>query len=147
MTNTIPIEQAQAGIISYLKSLSALNVALTTTSSPSGSYSQIKEYFYQGQDFTYPAVRLQMGIQKPAAPEPRCGWWELPFYVLCFSEEKSSKQCAKLASIVATIHGAQPGLINGVNFNMFYVDQIAPPIRQDELTWRSEVIAHSRINL
>jgi hypothetical protein len=140
MPNVVPIEQVQAGLITYLKSITALITAL-------GNASQIKEYFWQGQDFVYPGVRLQMGIAKPASPEPRCAWWNQPFYVLCFSEQKSSKQCSQLASIVATMHGFQPGKINGVDFNMLYVDQIVPPIRQDELTWRSEVIAHSTINL
>lgn len=146
MSNVVPIETAQAAIISYLKSMSALNVALTTASSPSGSSSQVKEYFWQGEAFTYPSVRLQMGIARSVG-EPECGKWLLPFYVLCFSEQKSSKQCSQLASIVATIHGKQPGVLNGVDFVRFYVDQIVPPIRQDELTWRSEVIVHSTINL
>jgi hypothetical protein len=139
VTNIVPIEQAQAAIISYLKSITALVTAL-------GDVFQIKEYFWQGADFVYPGVRLQMGIQK-AQGEPNCGKWLLPFYVLCFSEGKSSKQCSQIASIVATIHGKQPGVLNGVDFVRFYVDLLVPPIRQDELTWRSEVIAHSTINL
>lgn len=138
-SNVVPIEQAQAAIISYLKSITALVVAI-------GNASQIKEYFWQGTDFVYPGVRLQMGIQK-AQGEPNCGKWLLPFYVLCFSEQKSSKQCSQIASIVATIHGKQPGVLNGVDFVRFYVDTLVPPIRQDEQTWRSEVIAHSTINL
>lgn len=139
MANVVPIEQAQAGLISYLKSITALVTIL-------GSASQIKEYFWQGADFVYPGVRLQMGVAK-AQGEPNCGRWLLPFYVMCFSEQKSSKQCSQIASIVATMHGFQPGQLNGVDFVRIYVDQIVPPIRQDELTWRSEVIAHSIINL
>lgn len=138
-SNIVPIETAQAAIISYLKSMTALVTIL-------GNASQIKEYFWQGTDFVYPGIRLQMGIAR-AQGEPNCGRWLLPFYVLCFSEEKSSKQCSQIASIVATMHGLQPGQLNGVDFVRFYVDQIVPPIRQDELTWRSEVIVHSTINL
>ena len=137
--NVVPIEQAQAAIIVYLKSITSLVTAL-------GDVKQIKEYFWQGTDFVYPGVRLQMGIAR-AQGEPNCGRWLLPFYVLCFSEQKSSKECSQLASIVATIHGKQPGSLNGVDFVRFYVDQMVPPIRQDELTWRSEVIVHSTINL
>jgi hypothetical protein len=139
MPNVIPIEQVQAGLITYLKSLTALVTAL-------GNSSQIKEYYYQGTDFVYPGVRLQMGIAR-AEGEPDCGRWLLTFYVLCFSEQKSSKECAQLASIVGRIHGAQPGKLNGISFTRIYVDQMVPPIRQDELTWRSEVICHSIITL
>ena len=139
MPNVVPIEQAQAGLITYLKSITALVTIL-------GDATHIKEYFWQGQDFVYPGVRLQMGIIK-AQGEPNCGRWLLPFYVMCFSEQKSSKQCSQIASIVATMHGFQPGQLNGVDFVRLYVDQIVPPIRQDELTWRSEIIAHSTINL
>jgi hypothetical protein len=139
MPNVVPIEQAQAGLITYLKSITALITVL-------GDATHIKEYFWQGSDFVYPGVRLQMGIEK-AQGEPNCGKWLLPFYVMCFSEQKSSKQCSQIASIVATMHGFQPGQLNGVDFVRLYVDQIVPPIRQDELTWRSEIIAHSTINL
>jgi hypothetical protein len=135
MTNIVPLEQAQAGIISYLKSIPALVTKLANDPT------RIKEYYWQGEDFKYPCVRLQMGIQR-ADGEPRCGKWLLPFYVLCFSEQKSSKECSQIASIVATIHGAEPGELNGVTFVRFYVDQIIPPIREDELTWRSEVVVH-----
>jgi len=139
MANVVPIEQAQAGLITYLKSITALVTIL-------GDATRIKEYFWQGSDFVYPGVRLQMGNEK-AQGEPSCGKWLLPFFVMCFSEQKSSKQCSQIASIVATMHGFQPGQLNGVDFVRLYVDQIVPPIRQDELTWRSEVIAHSTINL
>jgi hypothetical protein len=148
MANFPAINVAQAALISYLKSISALNAALTTPTTPSGSYSQIKEYFWQGQDFSYPAVRLQMGAAKPEVPEPRCGLWKIPFYIMCFSEQKSSQECSMLESIiVSTIHGFQPGLMQTIDFHMFYVDQVVPPIRQDELTWRSEVIAHTSMDL
>jgi hypothetical protein len=146
MTNTIPIEQVQAGLITYLKSLTALVTALGPVVGNKGGSNEIKEYFYQGTDFVYPGVRLQMGVQK-AEGEPNCNRWTLAFYVLCFSEQKSSKQCAQIASIVGAIHGAQPGKLNGVSFTRIYVDQMVPPIRQDELTWRSEVICHSTITL
>jgi hypothetical protein len=138
MSNVVPIELAQAAIISYLKSIPALITAL-------GSATQIKEWSWQGDDFIYPAVRLQMGIAR-SEPEPDCGRWALPFYVMCFSEKKSSKEASQLASIVASIHGVQPGTLNGVHFVRFYVDQLIPPIRQDELTWRSEVVFHSAIS-
>jgi hypothetical protein len=52
-SNIVPIETAQAAIISYLKSIPALIAIL-------GNASQIKEYFWQGTDFVYPGVRLQM---------------------------------------------------------------------------------------
>lgn len=140
MTNIIPLEQTQAGLITYLKSMTTLVTALK------GDATRIKEYYWQGEDFLYPAVRLQMGIQR-AEGEPRCGMWLLPFYVLCFSEQKTSKEASQLASIVATIHGVEPGSLNGVSFVRFYVDQIIPPVREDELVWRSEVVVHSTINL
>jgi hypothetical protein len=139
MSNVVPLETAQAALISYLKSITTLVTAL-------GNASQIKEWYWQGEDFKYPAVRLQMGTAR-AEGEPNCGKWLLPFYVMCFSEKKSSIEASQLASIVATIHGKQPGLLNGVDFVRFYVDTIIPPIRQDELTWRSEVVVHSTVNM
>jgi len=144
MANDVPIEQVQAGLITYLKGLTALVTALSV-GGHSGS-DQIKEYFYQGTDFVYPGVRLQMGTQKSQG-EPNCNKWLQTFYVLCFSEQKSSKEASQIASIVATMHGFQPGQLNGVSFTRIYVDQMVPPIRQDELTWRSEVICHSTITL
>jgi hypothetical protein len=140
MTNVVPLEQVQAGLITYLKAMTTLVTALKNDAT------RIKEYFWQGENFAYPAVRLQIGIQR-ADGEPRCGRWILPFYVMCFSENKSSKEASQLASIVATIHGISPGTLNGVLFSRFYVDQIIPAVREDELTWRSEVVVHSTINL
>lgn len=139
MANLVPIETAQAALIAYLKAMTTLVTAL-------GSADKIKEWSWQGDNFVYPAVRLQMGIAR-ADGEPDCGKWVLPFYVMCFSEQKSSKQASQIASIVAAIHGVEPGILNGVRFVRFYVDQLIPPIRQDELTWRSEVVAHSTINM
>jgi hypothetical protein len=146
MSNLVPNEQAQAGLITYLKSITALVTALGPVVNNQGGANEIKEYFYQGNDFVYPGVRLQMGIQR-AEGEPNCGKWLLPFYILCFSEQKSSKECSQLASIVGKIHGKKPGSLNGVIFSQIYVDQMAPPIRQDELTWRSEVICHSIVTV
>ena len=139
MANIVPIEQVQAGLITYLKSLTSLTNFL-------GSSTEIREFFWQGEKFTYPNIRLQMGTSR-AEGEPNCNKWLLTFYILCFSDQKTSKEAAQLASIVGSIHGKQPGLLNGVNFTRIYVDQMVPPIRQDELTWRSEVICHSTITL
>lgn len=139
MSNVVPLQDIQAALISYLKSMTTLVTALKNDPT------RIKEYFWQGENFVYPAVRLQLGIAK-ADGEPNCGKWILPFYVMCFSEQKSSIEASQLASIVALIHGVEPGTLNGVKFVRFYVDQIIPAVREDELTWRSEVVVHSTIN-
>jgi hypothetical protein len=140
VSNLVPLETAQAAVLAYLKSIPALITALGTPGAVS-----IKEWFWQGESFVYPAIRLQMGVAR-AEGEPDCGRWLQPFYVLCLSEQKSSKEASKLASIIgAYLHGKQPGTLNGIHFTRFYVDQLIPPIRQDELTWRSEVVVHSTI--
>ena len=127
-------QEIQADIISKLKS-----IVLVTSLLPEGQ-SGIKELQWQGDEFRYPGVRLDLEDNSYEFDEQeRCELQVTEFSVYVFSEEKSSKQCSTVKGLLATA-------LVGLGFTGTYakytrlrlVDNI-PAIRQDERTWRSQL--------
>ena len=121
----------QAGIITYLKSKAALTVLLANTYAV-----EVRENQWQGDEFAYPAVRVDLGTQVPDAD---CEDATLSVGILCFSESNSSKEADTIAGVVNTLlHRKQ--FTSGTVRYLFYSDGLVPAVRQDKQTWRSEAL-------
>lgn len=133
-------EVIQAAIITKLKSLS-----------PYGNVSQseIKEWEWQGDSFTYPNIRVELEDNRFEFDEQaKCSLQYTEFSVYIFSEQRSSKECSQIKTLVAnSMIGV--GFSNqtlGVRFSEIRVVDNVPAIRQDERTWRSQIKLSSRVS-
>jgi len=123
----------QAALITRLK-------AAATVTSLLSSAGSVKESQWQGTTFSYPAVRLSLGVQVPAQGY-ECDSAMIPFTVICKDENASSKKADALAGAVANaLHGKRwCDIIQGVRFTTARVVGLASATREDERTWRAEV--------
>lgn len=84
----------QAAIVTKLKADSALVNWLTAL----GAGSEIREAQFQGRDFLYPSVRVELGTQIEEG-NPPC-YSTIPFTVYSYSEKDSSREANQLAGYV-----------------------------------------------
>ena len=84
----------QAALVAKLKANTALVNWLTTFS----AQSEIRESQWQGRDFFYPAVRVELGTQIEEG-NPPC-YSTIPFTVYSYSEKDSSREANQLAGYV-----------------------------------------------
>lgn len=84
----------QAGLITKLKANTALTSFLTTAGAPD----DIREAWFQGREFLYPNVRVELGTQTEEG-NPPC-FSGLPFTIYCHSENDSSQEANELAGLV-----------------------------------------------
>lgn len=84
----------QAALVAKLKANTALVNWLTTFS----AQSEIRESQWQGRDFFYPAVRVELGTQVEEG-NPPC-YSAIPFTVYSYSEKDSSREANQLAGYV-----------------------------------------------
>lgn len=90
----IPIELIQKAIIAKLKANTALTTAL-------GGSNQIKENQWQGQDFTYPALRVEIQTENPMGTgTDRTRLSNSMWMIRAYSDEKSSYQANHLITLV-----------------------------------------------
>lgn len=119
-------EQTQASWIAYLKSKSAVTVLLQNAG-------QIKEGQWQGDEFTYPAIRVHVDYEPSVNG---CGPDDIEVTIDVFSEQKSSKQAAHIAAVLQGILHKHPFTSLGVNFPMVWVKKVDKPFR-DIYAWKS----------
>lgn len=95
-TETVIIDNnlIQAAIITFMKA----NAALVDWLSNFSAENEIRENQWQGRDFVYPAIRVDLVSQQPIG-NPPCHA-ELAFNVFCYSESDSSQQADKLAGLI-----------------------------------------------
>lgn len=104
----------------------------------------VLEYNFQGTDWTYPCVRLQLESQ-PDATEDSCpSAVEFSFYV--FSEQSSSKQANQLAGRVVSVFRGLSFTQNSIKFVKVKILENIPAIRQDVRTWRAQIRCRSVIH-
>lgn len=130
----------QAALITYLKANTVLLAKLSSSA-------DIKENQWQGTDFIYPAVRVDLGTQVPDG-NPQCNYATLPITVQVFTEDASSLNCDAIAGVVgAILHGANfSNSTYKVTFMRLTVIGLVGAIRRDNLTWYSEVNARALIS-
>lgn len=118
---TVTIEDVQADWIASLKSKTAITSLLI-----GGGAGEIREAEWQGDKFTYPNIRVSVDIM----PSTRdCGPMDAEILLEVFSEEKSSKQGAHIASVIHPLYHARPFTINGHRYNVVDITKIERPNR------------------
>lgn len=122
------METAKAAWVAYLKSKTALVTLLNSSL-------QIKEQQWQGDEFLYPAVRVSINYFPSIEG---CGPDDIDVAIDVFSEQKSSKEVAHIASVLQSILHKHPFTQNGLKFFMVNVQKIDNPVR-DIFAWKVTV--------
>ncbi len=124
----------QAAIITKLKA----NTALTNFLTAASAANEIREAQWQGREFVYPAVRVQVGTQAAGGNGPcYVTTGQTPFTIYCYSEQDSSRQSDQLAGLV---DDALLGLrLSGTGFRTGPVlsDGLVKAVRTGERTWQA----------
>lgn len=118
----------QSAIVSYLKLQAVVLAELSSTL-------EIREDQWQGINFVYPCIRVQMNANRPFA---YCNMSDIEFSVLAYSEQASSAQADKIAGIIKSVLHAKSFSQSGYNFSLRCTD-LVPADRDDERTWLSRV--------
>ena len=88
----IPDWMIQADLITKIKNTYAITTGTT----------DIHEYEWQGDEFTYPNIRLDLEDNRYEFNEQeRCALQTIEFSVYIYSEERSSRQCSYIKGLVA----------------------------------------------
>lgn len=127
----IPNDDVQAAIIARLKAGTAVVAALNSSS-------EIKEAQWQGTDFLYPAVRVQIGTQQPDRASPFCNYGYLPFVIRVYSEQKSSQQADDIMGIVNNYLHGNYAAGTGCILNYIECVGLSGAIRITDQLWQSE---------
>lgn len=138
---TLRPDLVKGAIITRLKANTTIVAEIT------GGADEIREAQWQGRDFTYPAVRVRVNSITPTNPE--CSRWEISFSIAVFSEEASSYQADRISGIINNqLHGkAFAQSIQGQDLNLaLWTNEIVPALRQDERTWRSEILMRATVS-
>jgi hypothetical protein len=127
----------QAAIIAKANSSAIITAPLS-----SGT---VLEYDFQGTDWTYPCIRLQMESNGDVSEDSQScpSVVEFSFYV--FSERNSSKQANQLAGRVVSVFRGLSFTQNNIKFVRVKIENI-PAIRQDVRTWRAQIRCRSTIH-
>lgn len=83
----------QADLITALKAETTITDLLTSSA-------EIREAYFMGSDFGYPAIRVRIENNSPVNQADPCDHSELTFTVFCYTEEASSLTCQQLADAV-----------------------------------------------
>lgn len=135
----IPNDTIKAALVSYCKAAAAVAALL-----PEGT-GGVKESQYQGSDYEYPAVRVQIVRQTPDPNVEQCDHARVLGSIRCYAEGPSSQPADNLAGVVnARIHRAK---IKGgtIGTDAFYIPRIyceglLAATRLNERLWVSEVL-------
>lgn len=131
-------DEAQAAIIAYLKSKTAITDLLTAGAT------EIREDTWQGDVFTYPNIRVRL-IDNIPQDGRDCNLHRVIFSCMAFSEEYSSLQADQIAGIIVeTLHDTS-FYSNNFHFSLRGTS-LVPAIRSDERTWRSEAIMSALVS-
>lgn len=135
-------EAIQAGIISRIKSL-----APYTSSFGSVDSGEVREWDWQGENFVYPNLRVDLEDNAPYFDEQlRCTLQRVEFSVYIYSEQRSSKECSQIKT---NINNSLIGLgftVNGVKYSDPRLIESIPAIRETERVWRSQLRYSTKVN-
>jgi len=119
-------EMVQASWIGYLKSKTSITSLLQNAG-------QVKETQWQGDEFSYPAIRVSVDYSPSVLG---CGPDDIDVTIEIFSEQKSSKEAAHIAAVIQGILQKKPFTFLGVNFPLVWVKKVDKPFR-DIYAWKS----------
>ena len=134
-------DQIQAAWIARLKANTTITAKLVACGSTA---SEIREDYFQGDDFDFPNVRVRTLPSTFTVPA-NCDSQTFSVSFLVFSESQSSYEADEIAGIIANE-------FNDITFTQntfsFYVriGRLIPATRSDVRLWRSEVILEGRVS-
>src|SRR5688572_8868497 len=112
-------EDIQAAFIGYLKSKTIVTSLLA-----SGTSQEIRESEWQGEDFSYPNIRIAVDM----IPQ-ECGPYNADITIDTFSTEKSSKQASHISAILTGLLHKKPFTQSGLRFSTVRVMRVNRPDR------------------
>lgn len=133
-------EVIQAAIVEKLKSLAPFGLVQST---------EVRELSWQGDTFTYPNIRVDLESNEWVFDEQeRCNLQYATFSIYIFSEQRSSKECSQIKTIIinALVGLGFTSVAQQVKFSRLRMVDNVPAIREDANTWRSQVQFGSRIS-
>ncbi len=117
----------QAAWVAYLKSQITLTSLLANNS-------QVKESQWQGEIFSYPAVRVSVDFFPSInGCIPRAN-----VFISIFSEQKSSDEASTIAGVIQNLVHRKPFTSAGVTSFMVIVQEVTHPERSI-FAWQSEI--------
>lgn len=133
-------EVIQAAIIAKIKSLA-----------PFGNVQsgEVKELEWKGDAFSYPNIRVDLETNEYAFDEQeRCMLQYVEFSVYIFSEQRSSKECSQIKTLVsnALIGLGFSNSTYGVRFSRLRLVDNVPAVPESERVWRSQIKLGSRVS-
>jgi len=111
---------------------------------------EIREFQWQGTEFSYPNIRLE--IQSHSPDSDGCAYQNTSARYLVFTEDDSSQRADRIAGIIAqTYHKHNfEAAVNGVTYKLWAMrvapNGLIPAIRIARNTWRSEAVLSLRVN-
>jgi hypothetical protein len=124
-------DQIQAAIVAKLKA----NTALTTWLAARSTAGEIRENQFQGREFQYPAVRVDLGTQTEEG-NPPC-YSALPFTVYCYSEKGSSQEANELAGLVNSALARKSLTGSGWQVQLIIPDSMIAARRTSQRVWQA----------
>lgn len=119
------------GLVAYLQSKTTIVNLLYNDDSD-----EIKEYNWQGTVSYYPTLRIRIISNRPLG---NCNGSGFTASIMAFSEEASSAEADNIAGIIANVLNSRGFTSSGRTF-ITLTTNLVPAVRQDERTWRSEVL-------
>jgi hypothetical protein len=124
----------QQDLITKLKTITSV------TSILADGVNGIKELQWQGDDFLYPAVRLDLiSTGYEFDEQARCSLYNAEFILYIFSEERSSKQCSQIKGLLENFLTGLGWTGTNAKFTKLRLIDSVPAVREDERTWRSQL--------
>jgi len=132
-------ELLQTDILAKLKSISSVITLL-----PDGTEG-IRELQWQGDNFQYPNVRLDLEDSGYEFDEQeQCQLYFAEFSLYVFSEERSSRQCSQIKGLLENYLTGRGWTGANAKYSRLRLIENIPAVRQDEVTWRSQIRYRTR---
>src|SRR5574337_271348 len=124
-----------SAIIADLKADAALVAALTDAS-------KIKEQFWMGDEFTYPAVRVEIPTINTQQLNGNCKgqWFDINFSIYVFVEGVSSRVCQTMMGIIGTRYQNRSFVTASVFKTQPLSVNYITPASIGQNFWRGEVV-------
>lgn len=103
---------------------------------------EIREAQWQGTDFSYPAVRVDLGVQVPKGDHCYTKNARISFIILSYAEGPSSKACNELAALVNSSLLGKSIVGTGFHSGLIQSDGLQPATFVVENIWRATEAFH-----
>lgn len=124
-------DEIQTALVAYIKANANIIAELDAGAD------EVREYQWQGTQFTYPNIRVRMIDNIPL--DRNCNHSTIRFSLLVFSEDASSLEANRISGIINSELHDKSFTYTSIGFSL-WTTNLVPAIRQDARTWRSEVM-------